>query len=131
VRVRAPRVRAGVGAGVGAVAAVGVRAPGVRAGSSHAAVALAALAVARGWTAEEEEHEQDDRQDLPAFVDALGADEHGVAEQQLRLLGRDSLRLRGGHGHLRNRGLGVGLVLRRRHGRVALRRGHGLGRSGV
>ena len=65
------------------------------------------------------------------FVDALGADEHGVAEQHLRLLGRDPLRLRGGHGHLRNRGLGVGLVLRSRHGRVALRRGHGLGRSGV
>ena len=46
--------------------AVWVGAPGVRAGSLHAAVALVALAVARGWTAEEEEHEQDDRPDLPA-----------------------------------------------------------------
>ncbi len=65
MRVRAPGVRAGVRA----VAAVGAGAPGVRAGSSQAAVALAALAVARGWTAEEEEHEQDDRQDLPACGD--------------------------------------------------------------
>ena len=49
------------------MAAVRVGAPGVRAGLMHAAVALGfALAVARGWTAEEEEHEQDDRQDLPA-----------------------------------------------------------------
>lgn len=52
--------------GARTVAAVRARAPGVRAGSLHAAVALAVLAVARGWTAEEEEHEQDDRQDLPA-----------------------------------------------------------------
>lgn len=65
--VGAPRVRSGVGAAVGGtVSAVRARAPGVRAGSLHAAVALAVLAVARGWTAEEEEHEQDDRQDLPA-----------------------------------------------------------------
>ena len=59
-------VGAGVGARVGTVFAVWVGAPGVRAGLMHAAVALVAVAVARGWTAEEEEHEQDDRQDLPA-----------------------------------------------------------------
>ena len=65
-------------------------------------------------------------------VDALGADEHGVAEQQLlRLLGRNNA-LRGGgrHGHLRGRGLGVGLVLRGRDGRVSVGRGHGGGRYG-
>ena len=52
--------------GARTVAAVRARAPWVMAGSLHAAVALEVLAVARGWTAEEEEHEQDDRQDLPA-----------------------------------------------------------------
>ena len=59
-------------------------------------------------------------------VDALGAD-----EQQLRLLGwNNALRGGGRHGHLRRRGLGVGLVLRGRDGRVAVGRGHGGGRYG-
>merc|ERR1719263_2468455 len=124
---------AGMGSGTGSVAAVGVGAPrvGTRATHASSAVALVVVPVLRGRASEEEKYEQDDGEDLPASVDALGADEHGVAEQQLRLLGRNNA-LRGGgrHGHLRGRGLGVGLVLRGRDGRVAVGRGHGGGRYG-
>merc|ERR1719371_14044 len=115
---------AGMGSGTGSVAAVGVGAPrvGTRATHASSAVALVMVPVLGGRASEEEKYEQDDGEDLPASVDALGADEHGVAEQQLRLLGWNNA--------LRRRGLGVGLVLRGRDGRVSVGRGHGGGRYG-